>query len=357
MQQKAIVIHSPGSGRSSKLGEAIEWLRLAGMEFVDVLPISALDGLPPQGPVWQKQGIQLAIAAGGDGLVGGVTSHIVSSGLPLGILPLGTANDVARTLGISMDIEQAAATIMQGKATSIDIGVAQPAEQEPHHISDPHKPVLPTDAQSYFVHALTIGINVKFAKFATDKQLRKKYGNLTYAAAVAKALQSYTPIEVDLDFEGVAIYDQGVNGKPGEEPRILNKTVHVSSKVAQVTIVNSPVFWGALRASVPGVNLHDRLLDIVIIEADHLANLVYKILRFFRRSTIQKADYAGWYKQFPELFSAERSHIPGIHHIQAQGITIHCRGQQAEATLDGEIRGQTPIHARVANECLNVIVP
>ncbi|WP_126557785.1 diacylglycerol/lipid kinase family protein [Dictyobacter kobayashii] len=131
MRQKAIVIHSPSSGRSGKLTEALSWLHQAGLEIVNTIPISAIDGLPPQGPDWQEQGIQLVIAAGGDGLVGGVTSHIVSSGLPLGILPLGTANDVARTVGIPMDIKQAAAVIMRGKIISIDIGVAQRAEQEP----------------------------------------------------------------------------------------------------------------------------------------------------------------------------------------------------------------------------------
>ncbi|GCE09649.1 diacylglycerol/lipid kinase family protein [Dictyobacter aurantiacus] len=355
--QKAIMIHSPSSGRSSKLAETTDWLREAGMEIVDVLPINALDGLPPQGPLWQEQGIQLVIASGGDGLVGGVTSHIVSSNLPLGILPLGTANDVARTLGISMDIKQAAATIMRGKVITIDIGIARPAEQEPHPISNEYKAAVPANSHSYFAHALTIGINVRFAQFATDKRLRKKFGNMTYAAAVAKALQSYTPIEVDLDFEGLAIYDHDHNGKPVGTPRILSNRVQIHSKVAQVTIVNSPVFWGALQATVPGVNLHDRLLDIVVIEDNRMEQLVYKVLRFFRRSTAQKPEYAGWYKQFPELVSAERTNIPGIHHVQAQGITIHCRGEQAEATLDGEVRGQTPMHARVADECLNVIVP
>ena len=46
----------------------------------------------------------MAISGGGDGLVGGVITHIAESGLPLGILPLGTSNDIARSLHIPQDL-------------------------------------------------------------------------------------------------------------------------------------------------------------------------------------------------------------------------------------------------------------
>jgi len=58
--------------------------------------------------------VDVAIAAGGDGLVGGVITHIAGSGLPLGILPLGTSNDIARALHIPQDIGEAAHVIAQG---------------------------------------------------------------------------------------------------------------------------------------------------------------------------------------------------------------------------------------------------
>ncbi|GCE23841.1 hypothetical protein KDK_76410 [Dictyobacter kobayashii] len=180
---------------------------------------------------------------------------------------------------------------------------------------------------------------------------------MTYAAAVAKALQSYTPLEVELHFEGLAIYKHDAAGQPVGKPSILDKTITMRRKVAQVTIVNSPVFWGALQATVPGVNLHDRLLDIIVIEDNRLEKLLHKILNFFRRRTAQKAEQEDWYTQFPELLAAERTNIPGIHHVQARDITIYSCGKRAEVTLDGEIRGQTPIHARVADEALNIIVP
>src|SRR5207248_7952769 len=95
--RRAIVIHSPYSGRSELLSQALIYLQQTGVEVVQAIPISELDGLPPQGPVWLKHGFSVAIAAGGDGVIGGVITHIAENGPPLGILPLGTSNDIARS--------------------------------------------------------------------------------------------------------------------------------------------------------------------------------------------------------------------------------------------------------------------
>jgi len=71
--QRVIVVHSPHSGRSSKLSEALTYLEQAGLEIVNTISIADLDNLPAQGPGWKESGIDIAIAAGGDGLVGGDT--------------------------------------------------------------------------------------------------------------------------------------------------------------------------------------------------------------------------------------------------------------------------------------------
>src|SRR6266566_6969705 len=143
MPQRVMVIHSPHSGRSSKLPDAIKHLEQAGLEVVSSISIAKLDTLPAQGTPWKESGVAVAIAAGGDGLVGGVITHIAESGLSLGILPLGTANDIVRTLNIPLDIAQAAQLFISGKELEIDIGAAQPAEQAPHPTNpSPEGPVL-----------------------------------------------------------------------------------------------------------------------------------------------------------------------------------------------------------------------
>src|SRR2546421_4546940 len=132
MPQRVILIHSPHSGRSSKLPDALKHIEQTGLEIVNSISIADLDDLPAQGTSWKESGVDVAIAAGGDGLVGGVITHIAESGLPLGILPLGTSNDIARSLQIPQDIELAAQTIARGKEQAVDVGVARPAEQAPH---------------------------------------------------------------------------------------------------------------------------------------------------------------------------------------------------------------------------------
>src|SRR5436190_20378031 len=141
--RRAIVIQSPFSGKSELRAQAIELLSQHHIQITDVISIATLDGLPAQGTKWQEQGIDIAIAAGGDGLVGGVITHIAESSLPLGILPLGTANDIARSLHIPLDLPEAAKAIALGKEIEVDIGEAQPAEQAPHLASPTQKgPVL-----------------------------------------------------------------------------------------------------------------------------------------------------------------------------------------------------------------------
>src|SRR6266566_9962064 len=170
--QRVVVIHSPHSGRSSKLSEAITYLEQTGLEIVNTISIADLDNLPAQGPIWKANGIDIAISGGGDGLVGGVITHIAESGLPLGILPLGTSNDIARTLHLPLDLSQATQVIASGKEQEIDIAIAQPAEQAPHAANPiPGGPVLSLVSarkHGYFAHALIIGLTVEFARLATN---------------------------------------------------------------------------------------------------------------------------------------------------------------------------------------------
>src|SRR5215467_3187963 len=159
--RRAIVIHSPHSGRSGELSQALELLQRSGIEVTDCISIANLDNMPPQGTNWVQLGIDVAVAAGGDGLVGGVITHIDESDLTLGIMPLGTSNDIARSLHIPLDIQQAAQVITQGKEQKVDVGAARPAEQAPHlaskHQFGPMLAQIASQKLGYFAHALTIG--------------------------------------------------------------------------------------------------------------------------------------------------------------------------------------------------------
>jgi diacylglycerol kinase (ATP) len=351
-QRKAIVIHSPHSGRSSRLVEALELLHAAHIDVVEELPISELDGQPPQGSQWQKSGIELAIAAGGDGLIGGVISHIAPCGMPLGILPLGTANDIARSLRIPLNLENAVQIIGSDHMQEVDVGVAKPSQQAPHPASEGAlSPVLShvaTSQHSYFAHALTIGLNVQFARIATNVATRNRYGRLTYPIAALEALRYYDALDVSLHVEGMAF-------PSGNDIHASSQALSLTYKALQITIINAPIFGGQWKLSVPSASINDRLLDIVVIEEIELSKLNAALSRFFSSHSLRHTaqDVASGTKPHP----AELSGIPGIHHFQARGVLISTGGDPRDATLDGEVRGQSPVYVHMADERLRVLVP
>ena len=64
------------------------------------------------------------VAAGGDGTINEVMNGLVGLGVPLGVLPLGTANVFAREIGLPTDPARAAEVVAQGRTTSVHVGTA-----------------------------------------------------------------------------------------------------------------------------------------------------------------------------------------------------------------------------------------
>jgi diacylglycerol kinase (ATP) len=69
-----------------------------------------------------SRGYDLVVAAGGDGTVGTVAERLLGTRTALGILPLGTVMNIARSLGIPRDLDQAADVIATGNIREIDVG-------------------------------------------------------------------------------------------------------------------------------------------------------------------------------------------------------------------------------------------
>lgn len=66
--------------------------------------------------------VDFVIIGGGDGTLNSAAPGTVDTGLPLGVLPLGTANDFARTVGIPREIRQAVQVIVDGQRRAVDLG-------------------------------------------------------------------------------------------------------------------------------------------------------------------------------------------------------------------------------------------
>jgi diacylglycerol kinase (ATP) len=358
--QRAIVIQSPHAGRSMLLSQALTLLEQAGVEVAGVLSIAALDSLPPQGAVWREQGMTLAIAAGGDGVVGGVITHLAAGRLPLGILPLGTANDIARSLRIPQHLPQAVAVIAQGHTRPIDVGVARPAGQAPHQAQqEPTRTSRVSQKQACFAHALTVGLNVQFARVATNVATRQRFGRLAYPVAALEALRTHQALEVGLHFEGLFFPPaHRFRHRPTRaSPAPLDAVPALRCRAFQVTVVNTPLFGGRWQLAVPAASFSDRLLDIVVIEERDLGELNRGLAHFFHPVDHPSQQSTRTHAPEPTHHPAELTGLPGIHHLQARGVTITTSTDSQDATLDGEVRGQTPMQVQVAHEPLQVVVP
>jgi diacylglycerol kinase (ATP) len=354
VQKRAIVIHSPHSGRAQQLAHALTLLEQVGIEIAQVTAINELDDLPPQGALWQESGIDIAVAAGGDGLVGGVINHVMESSLRVGILPLGTANDIARSLHIPLDLYRAATVIASGQVQEVDIGMARPAEQAPHLASPKQSgPILeqvPTQKHGFFAHALTVGLNVQFARIATNVATRQRYGHMTYPFAALEVLRNHQALDVDLHFEGLSLPQQLI-----PTPRTEEELTTLRCRALQVAVINAPIFGGQWQLAIPGASVRDQLLDIVVIQDIEFSKLSAIITHFFKESssTSTPNEQENSFTRHP----ADLSGIPGIHHLRAHGATIITNADPRDATLDGEVRGQTPMHVHMAERQLQVLVP
>lgn len=259
--QRSLVIHSPHSGRSAQLSEALAALRHNGVKVVQTIAIAELDNLPPQGTTWQANGIDLAIAAGGDGLIGGVITHIAESSLPLGILPLGTANDIARSLQIPQGIALAAEVIAKGNLQTLEVGVAKPAQQTPHSTSSSQSgPVLAQvslQKHGYFAHALAVGLNVQFARIATNVATRQRYGRLTYPVAALEVLKFHAALEVDLHFEGLTIphINRFLPRLTQVRPATAEEHIPLHCRALHVAVINAPIFGGQWQLAISAANM------------------------------------------------------------------------------------------------------
>lgn len=361
-QHRAIVIHSPHSGRSAQLPEALKYLKQANIGIAEVIPITQLDGLPIQGPFWQEQDINLVIAAGGDGLIGGVITHIVESNLPLGILPLGTANDIAHSINVPQDLQQAVEVIRQARAVAIDVGTAKPAEQAPHQIKQKgisKQTFAHPESHGCFAHALTVGLNVQFAHLATNVATRQRYGKLTYPIAALEVLLSHEPLEVNVHVEGVLLPPQKKNAVSGEEEdvTIVEEPIIFHCRTLLVAVINAPIFGGQWNLALPNASINDHLLDIVIVEAIELPSLTAAFGHLFNSETASMTNSKAENTEQSLLEAVDLTGVPGVHHIQAHSITLSTSDDPEDVTLDGEIRGQTPIHVQMADTPLKIFIP
>lgn len=125
-------------------------------------------------------GADRVIVGGGDGSLNAALPALLRTGLPLGILPLGTANDLARTLGIAPDLDAAVAVIAAGRTRRIDVGEA-----------NGHP----------FFNVASIGFGVDLTR-ALTRDAKQRWGVLGYLVAGVRALRRMSRFTALIDENG-----------------------------------------------------------------------------------------------------------------------------------------------------------
>jgi diacylglycerol kinase (ATP) len=120
MQRKhiALVLHGSRAGRED-VRHLVNWVREKGHFVEPLVTFEAGDAMHLAADA-ARRGVDVVAAAGGDGTINEVVNGLDGYDVPLGIIPLGTANDFAKQVGIPADADHAMDVILQRKARRFD---------------------------------------------------------------------------------------------------------------------------------------------------------------------------------------------------------------------------------------------
>lgn len=189
--------------------------------------------------VRRASGFDLVVVGGGDGTVNAAAHGVLQTGLPMGILPMGTANDLARTLSIPAAPDDAARVIVAGQTRQIDVG----------------------DVNGHlFFNVASIGLAADLARRLTPTA-KKRWGQLAYAIAAIRTLVSARPISAS----------------------IVTRDGETKVKTLQIAVGNGRHYGGGtvIEAS---ATIDDGHLDLYSLEVSSVWKLAL-MLRDFRRGS------------------------------------------------------------------------
>ncbi|MEB3371421.1 diacylglycerol/lipid kinase family protein [Saccharopolyspora mangrovi] len=223
-------VHSRTGGKA--YAYALDRLRELGVPLGATYPLHDPSRLVETVDSAAKSGHDLIIVGGGDGSVSSVVDCLAHRDVPLALLPLGTANDFARTMHIPDDLDGACQTILGSHIVDVDLGLC---------------------GDNYYVNRASVGIGAEVAQ-AMSPQLKRYVGPLAYPVATAKAFLKHRPFAAKLRFPDGDHEDREYG------------------KLLQVSVANGRYFGGGqLAASDSGID--DNALDITVLRQGNISQL------------------------------------------------------------------------------------
>lgn len=179
------LIYNPYSGENlilSKLDEVVKIHQDAGYTIVPYR-ITAGEGIESAFSDIKQGNYKYILVAGGDGTVDSVVNVMAKLGisLPIGILPVGTANDFSKFLGMPSDVEEACKQIINSEVKSVDLGKIN---------------------NKYFVNVASTGLFTDVSQ-KTDVNLKNTIGKLAYYLKGIEELPNFRRLKVKLSSKEV----------------------------------------------------------------------------------------------------------------------------------------------------------
>jgi YegS/Rv2252/BmrU family lipid kinase len=209
---RALLVVNPRSRRGRELGERVR------RELTD-------RGIEIVGRSQSLRDVDGIVAAGGDGTLVRLIPLAIGLDVPIGLVPLGTFNDLARTLAIPLDVGEACNVIAAGRTRAIDVARVNGV---------------------YYVNEASIGISSRLARLQTRLE-KQRLGLLTVVASALQAFRHAAPIRAEVAYDG----------------KVLRL------RTIQLTVANSNRFGGFLR--VDDAAIDDGWLDLYSVEIDSVA--------------------------------------------------------------------------------------
>jgi len=223
INRRALLLLNPHARLGEKVRlKAIHYLEKLGFELIQE-SASQPENLPQIIRQYGEQ-IDLVIIGSGDGTISAAIEGLLATQIPLGILPLGTANNLAKTLEIPPSLSEACNIIANGKTRRIDLGCLN---------------------GKYFLNVAGLGLSTAINQQVT-KEFKQRWGVLAYIVTALKVGCQVRPFEVEIRWDNQSI----------------------QTKTRQVTVCNGRYYGSGLIVAKDAA-IDDQRLDLYSLESQN----------------------------------------------------------------------------------------
>lgn len=231
--KRARIIYNPTSGREAfkrELPTVLEKFEKAGYE-TSAHATTCEGDATEAAKIAIQRGYDVVIAAGGDGTINEVINGLAEqeNRPKLGIIPVGTTNDLARALFIPRNIQRAVDVILEGQSRALDIG----------RVND-----------HYFMN-IAGGGKLTELTYEVPSKLKTMLGQLAYYLKGIEMLPSIRPTNVKIEYDG--------------------KTYEGEIMLFLVSNTNSV---GGFERLAPGASMDDGMFDLLILKKANIAEFI-----------------------------------------------------------------------------------